>query len=229
MSKRLIYGLLDPRTNEIRYIGKSTYGLERPKKHQRHSILKRDHKSNWLRQLFDAGLTCEIVVLEELSDAHDINEREISWIAYAKTLGWRLTNLTAGGDGASGLVVTVEHRKKISDATRGKQVSQESRTRISAGLKGRAKSAAHKEALSRAHKGQVISESTRQLLRKTRGIPVVHVATGTVYGSCREAAKSLGLWQTQVSRAVKGLVPDVKGHVFKRASTLFTDGAFLSA
>lgn len=134
MSKRLIYGLLDPRTTEIRYIGKSTYGLERPKRHQRRSILKRDHKSNWLRQLFDAGLTCDIIVLERLREDQDINEREISWIAYGKSLGWRLTNLTVGGDGSAGYTLSDERKDRIGAVHRGKTVSVETREKISAGM-----------------------------------------------------------------------------------------------
>lgn len=134
MKRRLIYGLLDPRTNEVRYVGKSTYGLERPKKHQRKSILKRDHKSNWLRQLFDVGLTCLIVVLEELHDGQDINERETSWIAYGRSLGWNLTNLTIGGDGSSGYRLSEEQKEKIGAAHRGKIVSPATRQKIGAGM-----------------------------------------------------------------------------------------------
>jgi len=33
MGEILIYGLRDPRTDEYRYIGKSTSGLNRPKSH----------------------------------------------------------------------------------------------------------------------------------------------------------------------------------------------------
>lgn len=33
MSRFLIYGLVDPRTNEVRYVGRSSSGLVRPKHH----------------------------------------------------------------------------------------------------------------------------------------------------------------------------------------------------
>lgn len=63
-SQFLIYGLLDPRTGLLRYIGKSTCGLRRPRMHR--SVPKKEgkHKTNWLLQLQREGLEPEIVVLE---------------------------------------------------------------------------------------------------------------------------------------------------------------------
>jgi hypothetical protein len=52
-SKFFVYGLFDPRTNEVRYVGKTCCGMKRPKGHVTPSVLKRDVaiKGNWIRGL----------------------------------------------------------------------------------------------------------------------------------------------------------------------------------
>lgn len=95
-----VYGLIDPRTHEIRYIGKSSTGLRRPAQHRLPGVLRRDasYKGNWLRQLAASGLTYEVVVLEATTQT-DLAVVECFWISQGRGLGWRLTNLTGGGKG----------------------------------------------------------------------------------------------------------------------------------
>ncbi len=104
MSKYLIYGLIDPRTRMIRYIGLSSRGLTRPKDHRRDPKAQpRWHVSRWIAQLQDSGLDYEITVLEETSDPKLLPDLERHWIAYARASEWPLTNMTDGGDGILGL------------------------------------------------------------------------------------------------------------------------------
>jgi len=130
----LIYALTDPRTDEIRYVGKSSSGLRRPGHHGARSVLSKDHthKGNWLRGLVAAGLRYGVRVLEKLPavaalppterrDAMDAAERR--WIAHGRAEGWPLTNLTDGGDG--GFFPTPEHRERLSRAMKGRKLSPE--------------------------------------------------------------------------------------------------------
>lgn len=130
----LIYALTDPRTDEIRYVGKSSSGLRRPGHHGARSVLAKDstHKGNWIRGLVAAGLRYGVRVLEELPavaalpaserrDAMDAAERR--WIAHGRSMGWPLTNLTEGGDG--GGAPSPETREKLSRAQKGKKLSAE--------------------------------------------------------------------------------------------------------
>lgn len=123
MSPFLIYGLVDPRTNEVRYIGKSASGLERPKQHTMPSFLRnvRTHKANWVRSLLALGLEPSIVVLEDVGCKQDAADVECFWIAQARGLGWPLTNLTKGGDGVVLWARTPEHNAKIGNALRGRK------------------------------------------------------------------------------------------------------------
>lgn len=98
MTERMIYiySLIDPRTDEVRYIGKTNDLKGRLHEH----ALKRDsatHKAHWVNQLRAAGLRPCMEVLEETTEAH-WEERERYWIAYGKAQGWRLTNIREGGN-----------------------------------------------------------------------------------------------------------------------------------
>src|SRR5271166_3360522 len=97
--KNLIYGLIDPRDGQLRYIGLSSSGMSRPKDHGKESRLKRNktRTGNWIKSLQSQGLTYEIEVLEEYPNdiSHkDLEEAEIWNIAYYKSLGCELYNHT---------------------------------------------------------------------------------------------------------------------------------------
>ncbi len=115
VSKFLIYGLVDPVSGQLRYVGKSTEGLDRPKEHGYPSELKRGHgyKENWIRQLRSLGLNYKIEVLHEVTDAEILSEAEIHWIAYFRALGCKLTNLTDGGEGCLGRIRSNEEKQRI--------------------------------------------------------------------------------------------------------------------
>src|SRR5689334_22004216 len=131
-SKFLIYGLVDPRTDAVRYIGKSCSGISRPKVHSMSSSLQqRGHKVNWVRSLVALNLKPTIRVLEEFSAVADLNDAECFWIAQGRGLGWPLTNLTKGGEGTTGCIVSAETRAKLAAA-----MTPEIRAKFAAALMG---------------------------------------------------------------------------------------------
>lgn len=146
----LIYGLVDARTGEVRYIGKSANGLTRPRKHlQPAQLTRRCHRNSWLRGLLKAGGRCEVRVLEELPSREWLNDAERFWIAQGRGLCWPLTNMTPGGDGnafmpgnqyARGNRLSAETRARMSRARMGNRYAAgpqttEERARTSAALK----------------------------------------------------------------------------------------------
>ncbi len=139
--RHIVYALTDPRTETIRYVGKSSTGMERPQSHRLHLNLARDpnlHKVRWIQQLQALGLSYRIDVLEEVGDG-DINAAEIRWIAYGRAQGWPLTNLTNGGDGQSGRVFSAETRAKMSAVRTGKKASATTREKIRQSKLGRSR------------------------------------------------------------------------------------------
>lgn len=136
----IVYGLIDPRSGELRYVGKSTTGMVRPRKHGQPGTLKwnRGHSGAWLRSLARDGLAPEIIELERAATRSDLAAAEQFQIAYWRFVGADLTNLTIGGEGASGRRVDAALRAKLSAAARRTlAVSPESRTRAAASLKAR--------------------------------------------------------------------------------------------
>ena len=97
----VIYGLIDPRTNQVRYIGRTgqrpAYRLTQHIK--RASDGAGGHLCNWLRQLTAAGLRPDLVILEDDIPHDQSADRERFWIAEGKSREWRLTNMSSGGDG----------------------------------------------------------------------------------------------------------------------------------
>lgn len=118
-AKFLIYALIDPTDGFIRYIGRSSSGLGRPKSHARPSNLKRDkgHISNWIRKLQKIGLNPDVLILEEHETADTLNESEVQNISFyrsiGKELGVDLVNMADGGSGSSGYKMSQDARTKL--------------------------------------------------------------------------------------------------------------------
>jgi hypothetical protein len=74
--------------------------------------------------------------LETVSVGANWCDRERHWIAHFKSQGADLTNLTAGGEGTHGRVITDEYREKLRKAFTGRPIPQEQREQISKSLTG---------------------------------------------------------------------------------------------
>jgi hypothetical protein len=105
----MIYGLVDPGDLRIRYVGKSSVGLERPRSHlQRSRLTEPSKKNSWLRGLVKRGLrpgTRILCVLHQDDGTDDweaeqaILDAERWFINYFRDRGHDLLNMTRGGDG----------------------------------------------------------------------------------------------------------------------------------
>jgi hypothetical protein len=117
MNKYIIYGLKDPFTNEIRYIGKSVNGLDRPKEHFKPCNLKGNtHKINWIKSVLNRNKRPEIVIIEEYNNSEDLFAAEAFWINYYKLNG-NITNCTDGYEGTLGREYSEETKRKIGEKT----------------------------------------------------------------------------------------------------------------
>lgn len=116
----IVYGLRDPRTNEIRYIGRSSSWKTRPDAHRRAARKATDNslKSQWIRELIAAGFDYEMVVMEICDDMESVIEAERKWIAEGRRLEWPLFNRTHAPTGAT--FVSAETKARISAAKMGK-------------------------------------------------------------------------------------------------------------
>lgn len=157
-SQFIIYGLVDPRTGQIRYIGQSSRGTKRSYAHRWTSRDRNTHKSRWIDSLKRQGLNFSVTILQEFSDGASLDEAEISWIAKARSLGWKITNIATGGSAPwlgkkhspstiekmraakLGKKNSPEHCRHMSIAASGKSPSKETRKKMSLARSGRGNS-----------------------------------------------------------------------------------------
>lgn len=143
-NKYLIYKLIDPRTNEIRYIGKTKNSLKkRLYEHlTKRNLTPKTHKNNWIKSLLKENLKPIIEKIEEVNEDNWI-EREIYYIQHFKNKGINLTNGTNGGDGALGTKQSKDSINKRLETMRKKygknafKISEETKQKMSESAKGR--------------------------------------------------------------------------------------------
>lgn len=132
----LIYGLIDPRTRLIRYIGQSSVGTQRPKQHAKDAKAgSATYCHNWIKALQRLTLTYEIVILDTLNDVLELDEEECWWITFGRACGWPLTNLTDGGVPSAETLAKrteqqkrkIEHAEQIAEARRRKTEERQRR------------------------------------------------------------------------------------------------------
>jgi hypothetical protein len=128
-----IYQLRDPRDGEIRYIGKAVDPVHRLRYHKWHN--KSGHVGNWLEILRGLDLL-PIMEIIEVSDAEAWAEREKYWIAFGREQGWKLTNITSGGEDGT-FVRSRESIEKSAAALRGRKRPQEVMDRVYATKRAR--------------------------------------------------------------------------------------------
>lgn len=124
----LIYALIDPRTCQVRYVGKSCQGLTRPRAHCRYAATAQTYCARWIRQLLSIGFAYEIRVLAWFATDIPLCNAERDWIAFGRAEGWPLTNLTDGGDGVSGRPAS----DRLRHAAKSRVYTAEQKARISA-------------------------------------------------------------------------------------------------
>lgn len=177
MTKGYIYGLLDPESMELRYVGQTWCLSERYYKHVWEAKnLKTNHKRNWIKSLLSRNLEPKLQIIE-VCELDRLDERECFHIAQYRAAGCRLTNLTDGGGGLRGFKMPEEVKEKISRAIRGenhpffgkkhsaehvinmakaatgKTLSKEGREKVSRFFKGRKQTPEHRLKISLAQQG----------------------------------------------------------------------------
>jgi hypothetical protein len=99
MKTTYIYALIDPRDDQVRYVGKADNVKERFMSHLRESKTNaKSHKCAWIRTLIAEGLKPVVKTLEEVN-IDEWQKAEIYYIQEFRKMGVNLTNHTIGGDG----------------------------------------------------------------------------------------------------------------------------------
>jgi excinuclease UvrABC nuclease subunit len=93
-----IYVLIDPETNQVRYVGKANNVSQRYKAHLNGARKHQIHKLNWINSLKKKKLK-PIIEVVDIVPIEEWVFWETYWISQFKTWGFNLINYTQGGDG----------------------------------------------------------------------------------------------------------------------------------
>lgn len=189
-----VYGLIDPRSGGLRYVGKTERSAVARLKRHIHNAREgvKSHVYNWLRQLLAAGLKPEVEVLERHETAEALDEAERHFIAYFRSIGCDVVNLTSGGDGSVGYRHTEQSKQKQRAKMAGRKLTPEHRASISLGLAGRLVPSSTRDKLS-------VSNISANAYRAS---PVTD-ENGVTYPSISAASRLLKVPSGNIARAVR--------------------------
>jgi len=150
----IIYFLLDPRTDEPRYVGKTTKtAAKRLNQHIVESNTRqKTHKAKWIQKLIREGCTPDIKIVER-ADEEELNKLEKKWIAELRKEGHKLTNGTDGGEGISGRKHSEATKEKLRQLAMGRPASKETREKRRRAMTGKTQTPESNQKRSRALKG----------------------------------------------------------------------------
>ncbi len=195
----VVYALLDPRGNEIRYVGVTTRRLRKRLWEHVYKAKRggRTYRECWIMSLVNLQLEPRIVCLER-GEGDSWVEREQHWVGKLKAEGARLTNLTEGGEGVHGWVPHAEFREAMSRSSSGRAQSPETRRKRSESMRGRKFSEEHRRNISIGKKGRSPSNWNHP-----SSVPIRCVETGVVYKSIMTAAKAVGRHKKSIRFALE--------------------------
>lgn len=224
--KYTIYKLIDPITNETRYIGLTFNDLkQRLKSHC--SEKSKSHKSNWIQKLKSDGYKPIIESIEEnISTYEECCDKEIFYIEKFKLDGHRLTNSASGGN--KNKKMSEETRKKMSEAQieRYKNykliLSDETKKELSIKAKDRFRKEEERDRLRISNKRYEDSKTEEQKLKdilvqdcKTVYQYDKNMNLITKYPSINNAAKINNLQNSNISKCCQKKVISVGGFVWR--------------
>lgn len=118
----IIYGLFEPDSDALRYIGKTAGTLKkRLREHLSRARAETHHCHNysWLKSI---GFAPGTDILEEVTGGkEELIAAERWWIEYMRSIGCQLTNHTDGGEGCEGYRHTPETRRRMSELQKGRK------------------------------------------------------------------------------------------------------------
>jgi hypothetical protein len=160
---RTVYGLFDPRTEELKYVGITQFSLRgrlgshykqarEPGRPDRQPVLA------WVLEMASANVRIEIRPLRENAEYED----EAAEIAAQRKNGVALLNVSSGGrSGHAGVPMSEANRRAVSERQRGKKRPPESTAKTAAALRGRPRPAEVRAKISASRRGRRLSPEAK--------------------------------------------------------------------
>lgn len=230
-----IYGLIDPRTNQIKYIGKSDNPKKRLKEHISESRKKNKFgtkKENWINKLFSLNLKPKLKIINKVK-FEEYNYWEEFYIKEYKNKGAKLLNYDEKGLGSISRMkeLTKKSADKISKkvyqySLTGDYIKEynstreaERETKINHGNISKACNGIFKHT-----GGFIFSYSKEVKIKPIKNPNAIKKAVLEIdeknnileeYISIAEAAKKTGIDASNISRVCNGKIKKIKKRIFK--------------
>lgn len=221
VSRFLIYALSDPIDGAIRYVGRSSDGLDRPRAHMLNTaeFRSKTYKAIWVRSIVRMGLIPTIEIIEEFSSSEELPEAERFWISQIRSWGFRLTNLSDGGEGANGVPKSPETLEKLSASLKAFYTTEEGHAVIAKNVArqlGRKRSPESIEKTRIGKTGQKLSDESKIRMSRARGGRPFVDQNGQRYETQSQAAKALHISQASINSILNGKTSRTRsGFIFR--------------
>lgn len=222
-----IYALRDPRTRQIRYVGKAQNPARRLQMHVSAFQLSyyQSRKNCWLKGLLAEGHSPQLEILDVVPAA-EANAAEIRWIARCRADGAPLTNGTDGGDG--GAITDPDAKARVRAAHLGKKLSDKTKAKMSASALRRCADEQERERLRSIGNGKPpVHHGEKNPRTKLSDVQVrqirEHAAAGEDLGAL---AVEFGITAASVTQLVTGKFRVAAGGPIREAKSrsILTDG-----
>jgi len=155
----IVYEHLRNDTNEVFYVGIS--------KTTRRAFDRNGRNPHWYNIVNKVGYSVNIIHKDiDYKEAKNIEILLIEKYGRNNLGLGNLVNMTDGGEGCLGVIVSEDTRQKMSKARKGKPLSEETRVKMSEANKGKTLSEDTRKKISEAGKGRIVSEETRHKIGK---------------------------------------------------------------
>lgn len=207
------------------YVGKGSNG--RVNKHRKEALAllhksgRKSLKIGIIHKLWKAGLDFEedMVLTTQIEEEAFLLERQtIATYGRADLKTGILANLTDGGEGASGVVISEENRKKRSIRNlgntygKGKIKSDETRKKLSNAHKGKIRTEEHSRHISEAKKGiSTATEETRKKMSEARKGRIFSDETRKKLSEALKGRERSEEHKKNLSKSLKGRIAPNKG------------------
>lgn len=209
-----IYALLCPKTQEVKYIGQTTIGIDRFRLHWKDMRPNKFGKiikiKAWIKSLKKQNLKFDVKYLDYGTTREELNTKEIYWIKYYKNLGVTLLNHTEGGHLSTMRKLTKVERKRISDNTINQFKNSEFKTKWRKAIDKRVMP---KNYIPRTEETKRKSANSTYILNKM--VKVID-NNGLIYNSLKDCAKQLNVTPQAIHRTINGRQKTCKNLILKR-------------
>ena len=170
----------------------------------------------------------KVEIMIESNDYNFIKQKEIEFIKLYGRIDLNngiLSNLTNGGEGTNGVILSDEFKyncsqrmkgikfseetkRKMSESRKGIKCLDETKNKISKSNKGKIRSIEIRNKFSESHKGIKMLDITREKIFEANSKKVIDINTNIIYDSIKLAAKCINIPYTTLIQYLKGKNPN---------------------